>query len=1405
MLVRCCIALATAIVVSTAVAQVWEPVALPGQFAQGYYLDVFFLPSNPQYGWACGYNGYVVRTTNGGTNWQGSIVPYNGRAGGHLESVHFVDQLNGYASGPCGVFRSTDGGVTWTDITPPFSSEGPWGCYFLSATIGVVLGGGCVGPQQFFRTTNGGQSWSLFQANQPSSGLTDALLNSDGSGYAVSSGLLWQTTDGGASWSVVASTGPNYWNEELTHRGSSFLIPWAGSNCSGQGSGGGARMSTDGGQTWRTFSTGIPLFGAFLHDGQRGWICGFAQQVWYTSDGGQNWQYRGCGTSGDLDDIWMIDDTTGFVVGNGIYRYAPARLRASVQQVDFQSNCPPVLRYDTLWIRNRSWHGVTVGLSISGTDAGAFTIVQPASMSGGIAPCDSLMVVVRYQPRSDGVHQAVLVGTASGQQVSIPLRGEQIGQSVVLGDTLAEVVGVPAGEVLTVSLGVDNRSTQNGQVSSVTRISGATFLLQNTLPVPVPPGGTTLQFSFVPPDTGWYSTRLRIRTEPCSRDTTATLRVYARSPIISAAAPEWVSPCGKEVLDSVRVLNTGNSDLVISSLWIEPLGAPAQIVGTSRGNVPIVVPAGDTVWIRVAVHAQSSGTAALVIEHNDRTLVRNVARPLRVSLQYRSWPPQWQATPPSVDFGTVCVGQSRILFVELANTGSTTITAQATTAAPFALATPAPWVLLPMEKRQIGVSFTPTSAGNWSELLTIGVEPCAGGDTIRLFGRAETTVLTLDPSNPTLRVRVGEQQSVPIVVRSEGSSSSRVMRVRLEPPNAVWQARVRQLPFVLSPGQADTIWLDIRAGSTPMVVTGTLCVAADSLCPVEQCIPIGCQIDPPEYHQLDVLPSAVLFDAQRCIPGRQRRTVEIVNAGTYTETLTAARIEPADAPFALVSPGLPQVLAPGEQLELTIEYAPTEEGTHQAALVLESPAAWAVPQHIRLTGSFVRVQSVLEPARHDLGLLEPCSPMQQVWLTIHARGMLGDTLELVEMPQLVAWQVPQQALRLEIAPNDSATVVLSFDPARAPLEIVATDRFVWESRVCPAQLVTIVTYQVVRPRLRYQPEQFQWTNLMQNTAVTEQIEVVNPSQQDRTIVGYQTLLLDGDGEASISTPLPLVVAAGQRAQLTVTIVPRQVGSFRALIRLIEQSVCTDTTTIWLAATVVQEHYWGRLSIRTHTGLVGDTLWVPVLLSTRDSSADALWRTDPAAIGFTLTFDPFVLEPLGAETGNRSHELPIEVEPGGIVHVRVPRQAGQRLGATDTLAILRLLGLQSPPLRSELHFRRSWVETVKPYTLEHDDGMVILSTCVVWMKVVLVGNVQFWVAPHPIEGGTQAALVCQAEQRQTIRCLLYDSQGELLHQWQFEVENQREEMLPRLPSGLYYLRLESTLSGHSNLLPLLVVR
>jgi photosystem II stability/assembly factor-like uncharacterized protein len=295
---------------------------IPEPYNSNYWLDVFFLPSAPQYGWICGYRSYILRTTDGGATWQGVTVDTNGL---QLESIHFVSPNVGYTSGGGRILRTTDGGQSWRDVSPrQFLYYELWGCYFVSADTGVVIGGGCSGDtQNFYRTTNGGQSWSLFQTNASEIGMTDAMLYSgNGLGYAAGSGTVWQTLDGGVSWSLILLTGGYDWQEEITNIGSTFLLPVSGSSCGGDDSRGGIRMTTNNGTTWRRYATGSNMYGAFLLDSLRGWACGGSGSAYYTPDGGRTWKKRDCGISpmDNLDDMFFINDTLGWTVGSGIYK-----------------------------------------------------------------------------------------------------------------------------------------------------------------------------------------------------------------------------------------------------------------------------------------------------------------------------------------------------------------------------------------------------------------------------------------------------------------------------------------------------------------------------------------------------------------------------------------------------------------------------------------------------------------------------------------------------------------------------------------------------------------------------------------------------------------------------------------------------------------------------------------------------------------------------------------------------------------------------------------------------------------------------------------------------------------------------------------------------------------------------
>ncbi len=293
---------------------------IPAAFKDIQWLDVYFLESDPNFVWMCGMLGATMRTTDGGKSWKGVFID----GGNQLESIHFPEVNVGYTSGPAGVFKTIDGGDSWKIVLPGNLSE-VWGCYFPTAEVGMAVGGGCFGNQKFYKTTDGGDSWNTFYGNEYNSGLTDVFLFSpDGEGYATSSGRMWRTYDGGWSWKVFSHSGDRDWQEELSFSKNSFLVPFS-NGCTGGSVGGGIRMTTDFGDSWIEYNTGHEMFGTFLMDSLRGWACGWESSVYYTEDGGVNWELRNCGIDPgiDLDDLFFINDSVGFLVGDGaVYRPA---------------------------------------------------------------------------------------------------------------------------------------------------------------------------------------------------------------------------------------------------------------------------------------------------------------------------------------------------------------------------------------------------------------------------------------------------------------------------------------------------------------------------------------------------------------------------------------------------------------------------------------------------------------------------------------------------------------------------------------------------------------------------------------------------------------------------------------------------------------------------------------------------------------------------------------------------------------------------------------------------------------------------------------------------------------------------------------------------------------------------
>jgi len=190
--------------------------------------------------------GYILKTTNGGDNW--NIVFSSNR---DYKAIEFINLNTGYVCGAqpatgSRLLKTTNSGLNWFNVHPP----DPFLVYddmsvLNEDTIWLAASSGFTGG--VFRTTNGGINWTQ-QINLSGNNPTNIYMFNKDTGYTAGT-VLYKTTNGGQNWLQIPGGGFGDMH---------FINATTGWKCYGP-----MQKTTDGGSSWETLQ--LPPSGGFFN------------------------------------------------------------------------------------------------------------------------------------------------------------------------------------------------------------------------------------------------------------------------------------------------------------------------------------------------------------------------------------------------------------------------------------------------------------------------------------------------------------------------------------------------------------------------------------------------------------------------------------------------------------------------------------------------------------------------------------------------------------------------------------------------------------------------------------------------------------------------------------------------------------------------------------------------------------------------------------------------------------------------------------------------------------------------------------------------------------------------------------------------------------------------------------
>ena len=248
-------------------------------------------------GWTTNDLGVVWSTQDGGRTWR--TISSIGHGGGFsIDQIKFEDEHNGWMLEPFSVWRTTDGGSSWTQkeydtllASACFVNRVAWVFDQDNRLFLFTPDGGDTSQVRYIPGKDGdGDLRGIYCLNENAGWITR------GSGSPeFGNNRLYRTQDGGETWLTKEIPGSRTIIDAVYFRDDNEGWVAGSEKIPGpdraDGFTGLILHTRDGGQTWEEQRTGVQDLGyntIYFSDARHGWLSGY-DKVYRTDDGGKSW------------------------------------------------------------------------------------------------------------------------------------------------------------------------------------------------------------------------------------------------------------------------------------------------------------------------------------------------------------------------------------------------------------------------------------------------------------------------------------------------------------------------------------------------------------------------------------------------------------------------------------------------------------------------------------------------------------------------------------------------------------------------------------------------------------------------------------------------------------------------------------------------------------------------------------------------------------------------------------------------------------------------------------------------------------------------------------------------------------------------------------------------------------